>query len=421
MRVKQAQPNHDLLVQSERGQSSFGITRITVAKPVPIPGSNEGVEARATIEGGGGKFELVYRVSRGPISESSSPFLVASLLPAMRMGQPLRVEGRVSPRLQASVPAIEKVFSGWFDRTEPIEVDAEPSPEPNVDGAACFFSGGVDSFYSVLSHLDEITGLVFVHGFDVQPRHLELRTRIASSLRAAAARLGKPIIEVETNIHTFSDRFALWSEEYHGSALASVALLLSPQFGRFFIPSSFPPRYSAPWGSHKDLDPLWSTEATEVIHDGGNATRVDKARLVATSEVALESLRVCWENRGGNYNCGRCEKCIRTMVNFEVVGALGRCKTFPKPLALSDVARVPIPDECARVFIEDNLEAAREAGDQKLARAIAASLARKQGGLAERIYKGDFRARVGRRIQRILGSPIYDWALPEKATYMQHQ
>src|SRR5450759_3153719 len=94
-----------------------------------------------------------------------------------------------------------------------------------------------------------------------------------------------------------------WSEEYHGSALASVALLLSPQFGRFYVPATCSPGYSAPWGPPKDRDPLWSTDATEVIHDGGDASRVQKARLVATSEVALESLRVCWENRGDQYNC----------------------------------------------------------------------------------------------------------------------
>jgi len=78
------------------------------------------------------------------------------------------------------------------------------------------------------------------------------------------------------------------------------------------------------------------------------------------------------------------------------------------------VARVPIPDECARSFIEENLEAAREAGQHALARALASSLDRKQGGFVDRFRKGDLRYRVGKRIQRSLGrSSVYSWELSE--------
>jgi hypothetical protein len=389
------------------------MTLLAGGKPQLIPGGRGAVEARATVEADACRFELTYRVNRGPISESSSPFLAASLVPAMRIGKPLSVEGKVSPKLLASVPTVERVLSGWYGHLTPIQVNAEPAPEHKAVGVACFFSGGVDSFYSVLRHLDEVTGLVFVHGFDIQPRDVLLRACVSESLRKAAARLGKPLIEVETNVRAFSDQFTLWSEEYHGSALASVALLLSPQFGRFYIPASFSPHYSPPWGSHKDLDPLWSTDATDIIHDGWDASRVEKVRLVASSDVAMQSLRVCWENRGGRYNCGRCEKCIRTMVNLRIVGALGRCTTFDNRLDLRAVERVPIPDECARAFVEENLEAARESGQDELARAIARSLGRRQGGLVDRVRKGDLRRRLGRRIQRSLGRPTVSWELSD--------
>jgi hypothetical protein len=386
------------------------VTRVVAARPLP---ALRGFEARAVVDAGGQVYELVYRLSQGPISQSSSPFLAASLLPAMRIGEAMRVEGTVSPRLLASLPAIEGVFSGWFEGVQRIEVQAEPGLEPSGTGIACFFSGGVDSYYSVLKHLNEIDALVFVHGFDIQPRHLALRARISAGLRRAAARLGKPLIEVETNVRGFSDRFSQWSEEYHGSALASVALLLSPQFSRFYIPSTFSPRYSAPWGSHKHLDPLWSTEGTLIVHDGVEATRDQKASLLATSEVALQSVRVCWENRGGSYNCGRCEKCVRTMVNFRIAGALERCTAFPRPLDLSEVARLPIPDECARVFVEDNLEAAREIGDADLVRAIAASLNRNRMTHPGRARWNTLRKRVAGRVDRALHGPRYVWDLPE--------
>jgi hypothetical protein len=337
----------------------------------------------------------------------------------MRIGKPLSVEGTVSPRLLATIPTIESLLTDWFERTDSIVVKARSAPEHRAAGVACFFSGGVDSFYSVLSHLDEITALVFVHGFDIQPRDVALRARISGSLQAAAARLGKPLIEVETNLRAFSDRYAMWVDEYHGSALASVALLLSPQFGRFYIPATFSRSFMAPWGSHPDLDPLWSTDATEILHDGSDTTRVQKARLVSQSDVALQSLRVCWKNRDGQRNCGRCEKCLLTMVNLRVVGALERCTKFSNRLDLSAVARSPIPGLAARTLVEENLEAARANGDTELARAIARSLDRKQRRLSDRIRQGDIQGKVGRRLQRALGRPTYTWELSDLAMTTQ--
>jgi hypothetical protein len=34
----------------------------------------------------------------------------------------------------------------------------------------------------------------------------------------------------------------------------------------------------------------------------------------------MENLRVCWESREDNLNCGHCEKCLRTMTNFLACG-----------------------------------------------------------------------------------------------------
>jgi len=48
-------------------------------------------------------------------------------------------------------------------------------------------------------------------------------------------------------------------------------------------------------------------------------------------------LRVCWQNKELAYNCGRCEKCLRTMIALHLAGALSRCRTFNRPI---DVQRV---------------------------------------------------------------------------------
>src|SRR5208337_2670196 len=78
-------------------------------------------------------------------------------------------------------------------------------------------------------------------------------------------------------------------------------------------------------------DPLWSTETTTFIHYCYGISRVEKARSLADNPLAQEYLRVCWENRNGEYNCGRCNKCIQTMLALHLAGALSKFN-FPTTL-----------------------------------------------------------------------------------------
>lgn len=76
------------------------------------------------------------------------------------------------------------------------------------------------------------------------------------------------------------------------------------------------------------LDPLWSTEGLTVVHDGCEADLNVKLAFVTQSPLVLETLRVC-PGFGNGYNCGRCMKCMRTMVALLQAGALERCRTLP--------------------------------------------------------------------------------------------
>src|SRR5690606_18532962 len=44
----------------------------------------------------------------------------------------------------------------------------------------------------------------------------------------------------------------------------------------------------------------------------------------------------CWRDPRA-YNCGKCEKCLRTMIMLELNGHLERCATLPTELNLDDV------------------------------------------------------------------------------------
>jgi len=135
-------------------------------------------------------------------------------------------------------------------------------------------------------------------------------------------------VEVETNLRAFSNQHVHW-ELFHGAALGSVALLLQKTFRRIYVPSTLSYRQLIPWGSHPLVDPLWSTESIELVHDGAEASRFQKMERIASSDAALRWLRVCWRSPDDGYNCGRCTKCMRTMAELEGLGVLSRSKTFP--------------------------------------------------------------------------------------------
>jgi len=63
----------------------------------------------------------------------------------------------------------------------------------------CFFTGGVDSFFTYLRHRNEVTDLIFVHGYDVDLDDLPRRAEISAMGRAIEQATGVRFIELETN------------------------------------------------------------------------------------------------------------------------------------------------------------------------------------------------------------------------------
>jgi len=300
----------------------------------------------------GGESRVTMELPSPPGQGWMDALLPMALPVAMRLGEPLSVESPVSPRLLRAADTIQDILACWgalegmelgappLFRRVPLTAQAAVPAPPAAGGTACFFTAGVDSFYSALKHRDELTALVYVRGFDVPFEDAALSETVMEGVRAAAASLGLPLVEVASDVRAFSDPLVPW-EDYHGAALASVALLLSGRFRRVYLPATMTYATLLPLGSHPMVDPLWSSEHVEIAHDGAEATRRQKVAAIAGCEAARRWLRVCWENRGGAYNCGRCEKCVRTLVELRLAGVADRFESFPD-LRLDDVAAVPL-------------------------------------------------------------------------------
>ena len=217
-------------------------------------------------------------------------------------------------------------------------------------------------------------------------RTLPYAGKCRGMIHRVAAHFGKRAVEIQTNLHDLLDPYVGWQAMAHGAALAAVGHLLSSHLARIYIPATYSHEIKGHAGSDPLLDPLWSTETLEFVHDGSEASRLAKVALVAQSDIALQSLRVCYRNFGGAYNCGRCEKCLRTMMNLHAVGALDRCTTFATPLDPGRVARMLFLDTC-RPFHEENLRALEAAGaDPVLCNALRQALNRPRWRIALRAH-----------------------------------
>ena len=322
---------------------------ITVSVSIPQQAHERGRPViSATIDVAGERYDVHIRSSHGPLTSSADPFVALALLPAMRLGAELHCAGRVSARLLRHLPQMQEIIATWFKEfhTVPVHGCAEATPATAAgNGVGCFFSGGIDSSYSALKHGDELTDLIFVRGFDIALDDSVLWPKVLPAMQRAAANQRKSLIVVDTNCRALLDTYAPWTLS-HGPALASVALALSPQLRTIYIAASDSYAVLEPYGSHPLLDPLWSTEQTDVIHDGCEMDRWQKLDHLVSSEAALSWLRVCWQNRSGAYNCCQCLKCVEAMLYLEANGALRRCPTFDRPLDLHLLQRLEIrPDD----------------------------------------------------------------------------
>ncbi|MFC1812468.1 hypothetical protein ACFL03_07225 [Thermodesulfobacteriota bacterium] len=367
--------------------------------------TNNRTEAIARITANGHEYRVWFRWKGAMCPTPADAYLAAGIQPAMCLGGKLIVKGSVSERLLKNLPKIQETYLRRYPTLSPLNVEVDDvrpwNPKPDhlpaqaPRNVVCkrgtktglvgtLFSGGVDSFYSVLKHLDEIRSLVFIHGFDISLNDQQLRKHVSESLRNAASKLRKPLIEVETNIRQFSDRYVAWNP-YHPQVLVAVGIILSGCLSKLHIPSSW---------SYSDLEymerlnivinmdpataPLFSTDRIEFAHDGCESTRIEKCKAIAENDVAMETLRVCWLNPGGAYNCGRCEKCLRTMVNLRIAGALERCKTFNLSLNPKKVLAIAGKKNPYNMIIRQNIEMGERLGtDPELLSALRLSLTRR--------------------------------------------
>jgi hypothetical protein len=306
----------------------------------------------AVLETAGVRHRLSYRFpfEDGPaLSDRHDAFVVGLVFRAMLAGSDVRVHGRVSASLLANLEEFQRIWCAWRpQRYHPIAWGAD---EELDDGGAdparpalSAFSGGVDACFTAFRHRRGLAGRtgqplaagLMVHGFDIPLHDRAAFDTAFSNSQALLGSLGMDLYAVRTDYRALGDD---WTDAFAAGA-ASCLMWFDRAYGAGLIGSSEP--YGDlyfPWGSNPLSDPLLGSGRFRIVHDGAAYSRTEKVRVLAGWPEALARLRVCWAGADKSRNCGRCEKCIRTTLNFRAVG-VKRLACMPEDVSDERILKV---------------------------------------------------------------------------------
>ena len=310
----------------------------------------EAVYTCTLVPEGGGSDSRELRMSVAEaytdwIDSSATPALPVAAAVATAIGEDLRSEAPASAKLVRGAEEASELIAGWW-AYRPARISAPPTPggEPGPAQAA-LYSRGVDSSATVLRSLrgeipERITHLLSVYGAEwmFSPATHEAVWR---DTELAAAEHGLELVRLRTNARDVLKGRIGWTRAF-GAAYSGVALLVGPLVRSVLFGATQHPDHAEPRGSRFDLDPLWSTERTVIRQDAAELGRLERASVVASDETSARFLKVCFAVDSPG-NCGRCEKCLRTMTMLAASGDLDRVPAFDVPLDAKVIRSVRIP------------------------------------------------------------------------------
>lgn len=323
-------------------------------------------------------FEVAGEKVPPPVSRLDFVALALVFL-AMRKGLPLHIEGTVSRRLLVNLTEFQRAWSLWAPQSyRPVEVTCTTIADELPSARRCAvsaFSGGVDATFAMLYHTDGVATVdrlqvdvaVLVQGFDIALEQSEAFAVAQSNARATTQLVGVPLSIVRTN---FASVGSQWTHAF-GAALAACLHLFAEMCDTAVMGTDEDyAHFVLPWGSNPVTNHFLSSAGMIVVSEGGGFTRTEKVALIGRNQEAAERLRVCWQGPRTGRNCGACEKCVRTKLNFLAAGVavpecLGSTPSFGQILGLRVQNRTQLS------YLTDILEQSRKSDlDSSVATAV---------------------------------------------------
>lgn len=278
------------------------------------------------IQNKGIRFE--FEGQKPPLT-SYDAFLTGFIFLAMSRSGPFRIKGPLTIKALRNMQLFQEAWRCLRPEKyavvpiEPDEIlfDDDSTSSPNKKWLSAF-SGGADSTFLLLqnNHLLQdhnrfpVSHALLVHGFDVPYQDQTglnlLREKVTPFLDSLSI---SPIV-IKTNVREYD--LQKWEDSFMAQLVCCLQQF-SADFSYGVVGSTQP--YNAlllPWGSSAATDYLLSSAHMEIIHEGAAFSRTEKIQLIAKNHLATQTLQVCWAGSDRYKNCGVCEKCVRTRLNF---------------------------------------------------------------------------------------------------------
>ena len=285
-------------------------------------------------------IEYPERIEEVPDGILAIPF-VLNVLPVIWLTDSVLM----IPELDKDIfESIQKVKKGYMDMYPDAIWKGQVVPQKVIDctpekseGAAAFFSGGLDATTTLLRHKEEKPILLAIWGSDIRYDNAEGWTVMEQGIAGAAAEYRLTYHVIRSTFREFDRESELekdyrsvlhdgwWHGVKHGIGLIGHAapFVWLHRIKTLYIASTYCPEDGkVTCASYPTIDNYVSFCGCHTVHDGFELDRQKKIGYVADYHKKTGqkiSLHVCWESTGGK-NCCRCEKCYRTMMGFWAIG-----------------------------------------------------------------------------------------------------
>ena len=207
----------------------------------------------------------------------------------------------------------------------------------NSENVALFFSGGLDSFSTLIGHISENPEIITIWGSDIELNDLDGWNNVTRHIEKVTNTFNIKNNLIKTNFRTFINEPNLscmiekkvndgwWHAFQHGIGIIAQAAPIAylDKLSKVYIASSYSEKNKAiTCASDPSIDNYVKFASCSVCHDQYNLTRMQKTKKIveyANNTGIYSQLRVCWISRGGK-NCCHCEKCYRTIYELIACG-----------------------------------------------------------------------------------------------------
>lgn len=281
-------------------------------------------------------FEVQEEYGKYLCYERSDAFVLSLLFFALVNGYNIRCDAPMSEKLyyqltRILIPSLTRYSPELFANIE-IETEIDSIPIKNAKAVGAAVSGGVDSFYTIVTNLNQkassfnITHLLVGNSYNIFYGDKDTRKRFEETVnnsKVIADELGLPLITIYSNHSEF------WFKYYQNMSYlkySSYTYALQKLFSVYLYSSSFeyvdfdvtPKNHSI---AHFDplTAPQLSNENFTFILSGAELGRAEKILAIADNPVVQKYLQVCNLQQE---NCSECPKCMRTQYSLYINGKL---------------------------------------------------------------------------------------------------